>query len=214
MDIRKQWPPRKKFIPGTKNISHKPLVNPQCVFLPPLHIKLGLMKIFVKALDREGVAFLHLRNKFKHLSEAKVKEGVFIGPQIKAVFRDEEFENKLSEAEKAAWLAFKSVCSRFLGNKKAENYEDLVGDMVKCFRVIGCNMSLKLHFLDSHLDFFPETLGAISDEHGERFHQDISMFEKRFSGRWNRSMLAEYCWSVIRDTPSDAYKRKRPKKSF
>ncbi|GBN47835.1 hypothetical protein AVEN_80670-1 [Araneus ventricosus] len=102
----------------------------------------------------------------------------------------------------------------FLGNKQAENYEDLVGDMVKCFRVIGCNMSLKLHVLDSHLNFFPQNLGAISDEHGERFHQDISMFEKRFTGRWNRSMLAECRWSVIRDTQSDAYKRKRPKKSF
>lgn len=67
------------------------------------------MKIFVKALDREGVAFLHLRNKFKHLSEAKVKEGVFIGPEIKAVFRDEEFENKLSEQTSVTFL-----CNQFV----------------------------------------------------------------------------------------------------
>ncbi|GBM58967.1 hypothetical protein AVEN_230082-1 [Araneus ventricosus] len=79
--------------------------------------------------------------------------------------------------------------NHFLGNKKAENYEDLVGDTLKCFRVIGCNISLKLRVLDSHLNF-PQNLGRISDEHGERFHQCISMFEKRFSGRWNRSMLA------------------------
>ena len=26
-------------------------------------------------------------------------------------------------------------------------------------------MSLKVHYLDSHLDFFPENLGAVSDEH-------------------------------------------------
>lgn len=32
------------------------------------------------------MTFLHLRNKFKNLSEAKVKEGDFIGPQIKALF--------------------------------------------------------------------------------------------------------------------------------
>jgi len=37
---------------------------------------------------------------------------------------------------------------------------------------MGCNMSLKIHFFDSHSDFFPDTLGEISDEHGERFHQD------------------------------------------
>lgn len=102
----------KNFIPGTKNISHEPLVNPQCVFLPPLHIKLGLMKIFVKALDREGVAFLHLRNKFKHLSEAKVKEGVFIGPEIKAVFRDEEFENKLVFSINQTSVTF--LCNQFV----------------------------------------------------------------------------------------------------
>ncbi|GBN45564.1 hypothetical protein AVEN_270275-1 [Araneus ventricosus] len=127
------------------------------------------MKIFVKALDRERVVFLHLRNKFKHLSEAKVKEGGFIGPQIKAVFRDEEFEGKLPEAEKAAWLAFKSVCTHFLGNKQAVNYEDLVGDMVKRFRVIGCNMSLKLHVLDSHLNFFLKPLAQLVRIMGKDF---------------------------------------------
>jgi len=34
-------------------------------------------------------------------------------------------------------------------------------------------MSLKIHFLKSHLDFFPENLGEVRDEHGERFRQDI-----------------------------------------
>ena len=32
-------------------------------------------------------------------------------------------------------------------------------------KVWGCNMSLKVHFLDSHLDFLPEILG--SEKHGE-----------------------------------------------
>ena len=38
-------------------------------------------------------------------------------------------------------------------------------------------MSLKLHFLHSHLYFFPENLGDVSDEHGERFHQDIGIWK-------------------------------------
>ncbi|UYV74137.1 hypothetical protein LAZ67_11002222 [Cordylochernes scorpioides] len=45
---------------------------------------------------------------------------------------------------------------------------------------LGCNMSLKIHFLHSHLDFFPDNLGSVSDEHGERFHQDKSSMEKRY----------------------------------
>jgi hypothetical protein len=62
-------------------------------------------------------------------------------------------------------------------------------------------MSLKVHFLDSHLEFFPENLGAVSVEHGERFHQDISNMEKRYQGKWSLSMLADYCWTLKRDVP-------------
>ena len=40
-------------------------------------------------------------------------------------------------------------------------------------------MSLKMHLLESQLDFFSENLGEVSDEHGERFHQDILVMEKR-----------------------------------
>jgi hypothetical protein len=39
-------------------------------------------------------------------------------------------------------------------------------------------MSLKVHFLHSHLDFFPEYLRAASDKHGAWFHQDICTMEK------------------------------------
>ena len=44
-------------------------------------------------------------------------------------------------------------------------------------------MSLKIHFLESHLDFFPENLGEVSDEHGERFHQYIWALEKWYEGK-------------------------------
>jgi hypothetical protein len=56
----------------------------------------------------------------------------------------------------------------------------------------GCNMSLNMHFLDPNLDFFPENIGAISDEHGEQFHQGISTMGKRYQGMWSPSMLADY----------------------
>jgi hypothetical protein len=59
----------------------------------------------------------------------------------------------------------------FLGNDKAENYHEIVSDLFTAYKPMGCNMSLKVYFLGSHLDFFPENLGAVSDEHGERFHR-------------------------------------------
>jgi hypothetical protein len=101
----------------------------------------------------------------------------------------------LNESEKAAWRSFQKVVKIFLGNKKAENYEDMISKLIENYRALGCNMSLKMHFLDSHLDFSPQNLGNVS----EHFHQDISTMETRYQGKENPSMLAHYCWTLRRD---------------
>jgi len=49
-----KWTARASLFPGSENILNDPLVPPTKVLLPPLHIKLGLMKQFVKTLDKEG----------------------------------------------------------------------------------------------------------------------------------------------------------------
>ena len=38
-------------------------------------------------------------------------------------------------------------------------------------------MSVKVHYLHSHLDFFPANLGHMSEEQDERFHQDIKQWK-------------------------------------
>ena len=76
---------------GQKNITNPALVESSKVILPSLHIKLGLMKQFVKALDKQGLCFKNISEKFPHLSAEKVKEGVFIGPQIRMLINDELF---------------------------------------------------------------------------------------------------------------------------
>jgi len=60
-------------------------------------------------------------------------------------------------------------------------------------------MSLKIYFLHSHLDFFPSNLGAVSDEHGERFHHDLMVMENRYHNESTTNMLADYCWTILRD---------------
>lgn len=205
---KKDWPKREGLTPGEKNVLHQPLVEPTRVLLPPLHIKLGLIKNFVKAMDRNGSGFTYLREKFPKVSDAKIKEGIFVGPQIRELLKDNIFEEKLSLLEKSAWKSFKNVAQNFLGNHKASNYKDLIGELLSTYQALGCNMSLKIHFLHSHLDFFPENLGAVSDEHGERFHQDISSMEKRYQGKWSPRMLADYCWTLARDQPQVKYSRK------
>ncbi|GBN35972.1 hypothetical protein AVEN_248117-1 [Araneus ventricosus] len=68
-------------------------------------------------------------------------------------------------------------------------------------------MSLKIHFLHSHLEFDPENLGPVSDEHGERFHQDISNMGARYQGKWNPKMLADYFWTLKMDIPQAKHSR-------
>ena len=79
---------------------------------------------------------------------------------------------------------------------------------------MGCRMSLKIYFLHSLLDFYPANLGAISDEQGERFHQDIQPMEARYQGFWNKKMLADYCWMLYRDVLTHSHERKSHSKHF
>jgi hypothetical protein len=87
------------------------------------------MKNFVKAMDRTGSAFKYLAEKFPRLKEAKIKEGVFVGPQTRKHFRDDMFNNLLQGDEKKAWAAFRLVSFNFLGNTRAENYKEMIEHM-------------------------------------------------------------------------------------
>jgi len=96
-----------------------------------------------------------------------------------------------------AWNSFKAVVDGFLGNRKAENYNDLVDNLLSSYKKLGCRLSLNM--LHSHLDFFPESLRATSDEQGERFHQDISSMEKRYQGKCTPAMMRDFCWFLMRE---------------
>ena len=97
-----------------KHNMHKPLVKSDRTFLPTLHIKLCLFKQSVKALDKESTAFAYLAEKFSFPSQAKVTEGIFIGPQIQKIALDQTFITHLKRKEKLAFESFKKVCINFL----------------------------------------------------------------------------------------------------
>jgi len=204
--VNKLWPKRTSLTPGEKNVVTPPLVLLEKIYLPPLHIKLGLMKNFVKGMDKTGHGFEYVRNKFPNVSEVKIKEGIFTGLQIRELMQDKQFDEGLNETERNAWLKIKWICKDFLGNHKAANYQDIAQDLLTSYKAMGCNMSLKIHFLKSHLDFFPENLGEVSDEHSKRFHQEITAMEKRYQGKWTSSMLADYCSTLKRDVPDTKYR--------
>ena len=53
-------------------------------------------------MDKESERFGCLRHKFSQISEAKWKKGVFIDPQIKQLFKDQDFSTNLNSAERRA----------------------------------------------------------------------------------------------------------------
>ena len=80
-------------------------------------------------------------------------------------------------SKKAAWLSFVEVMKNFLGNQKKQT-EDIAGKMFSAFHDLGS----KMRFVISHLDNFPENLGGVSDEQGERFHQGFMTTEGWYQG--------------------------------
>ena len=128
--------------------------------------------------------------------------------------KDSMFDDVLSAAELSAWQLLKSVITNFLGNNWSAEYEKEVDELLKNFQKLGPHMSVKMHFLRSHLDYFPQNCGDLSEEQGERFHQDIRVMEERYQGRWDVNFLADYCWCLKRDVVATQHRRKSLKRPF
>ena len=79
-----------------RNVINDPLVDRDRILFPLLHIKLGLIKQFTEALDKDGDCFTYLCQAFLGLTMEKLKAGIFDGPQIRQLIRDPEFENSMN----------------------------------------------------------------------------------------------------------------------
>ena len=74
----------------------------------------------------------------------------------------------------------------FLGKHVTEDWKEKVDLLISALQAMGCrSVTNKMHLIFKHKDKFEGYLGNFSDEHGERLHKE---------------MLAEYTWSVKRDT--------------
>ncbi|XP_041355404.1 protein mono-ADP-ribosyltransferase PARP14-like [Gigantopelta aegis] len=79
--VERNWPPRSDLKPGDPNFLHEPLVDRKKIIFPPLHIKPGLMKQFVKALPTQCNCFKYLILAFPGLTVEKNQDLVknFLG---------------------------------------------------------------------------------------------------------------------------------------
>lgn len=178
------WEARGEPQIGEKNVIRKALVPKENILLPPLHVKLGIVKSFIKTIAQrpEVVPVLYSQIYKEKISVDKIKNGTLNGPDIRKLISTENaitFENILVDHEKRAWNAIKKIIAGFFGKHPSETYEQDVTEMLNAFKIINVNMSLKIHFLHFHLDYFGRQLASESDEQGERFHQISMPFELR-----------------------------------
>ena len=68
----------------------------------------------MKGVHKTGRGFEYLRNNFPNVSDAKIKEGIFIGPEIRELMQDKQFDEDQNETERNVWLSFKRICKDVL----------------------------------------------------------------------------------------------------
>jgi hypothetical protein len=73
-----------------------------------------------------NVRFEYLKNKFLRISEAKIKEGIFVGPHIRQLIQDVKFEDQIGElgGKKQHGNHSKVSLTIFEGNHKLEICRD------------------------------------------------------------------------------------------
>ena len=103
------------------NILNEFLVPRDNIIIPTLHIKLGLMKKFVKTLPVHGCYSYCICNFFPGMSNEKLIERVFSSPLIRKNMRDQGCVESMTVVESAVWISFSLVVKNFLGNTKADN---------------------------------------------------------------------------------------------
>lgn len=106
---------------------------------------------------------------------------------------------------------FKYVTSKFLGNKTNQNFKLIPGNMLQKYKYVNleCSMSLKIHFLNSHFDYF--LLGTVIKE---ILHLNIKETERRYQlnrllGWWQAAVA---CYTEI--NPMKKIKVKTRRKSM
>jgi len=202
---KRDWPYLQSLEPGKQDVQHLPLEESSTFLLSPLNIELGLMQNSVRALDQTGPTFRHRAGKFPGIRVAKIKEGVFIGPQIRQLFRDEQFDRILSGNEKRAWNDFRFVATNFLANNKAEG----CGKLAVVISEIGLQyVSEDAFSAFSHGFFFPENWGCRARNAAKGFIV-MSLEWRRDAGKVafidvGRLLLG----GNKRDSPRLVYKRK------
>jgi len=141
-----------------------------------------------------------LREKFPKLRDTKLKYSIFFGPQICEINYDDLTEHLLTETAISAWLTFNTVFLNFLGNVKAENYKELVEDLLNAYQTMGCNVT-EVSFFTFPLGLLPSKLGSNERRTWGKvplgyFHHGENVCRKVVIEHVSRLLLEPYCRGV------------------
>jgi hypothetical protein len=105
-------------------------------------------------MDKTGRGFECVRNKVPNVSNARIKDSIFIGAQIRELMQDKQFDEDLNETDRNAWLSFKRICEDFSGNHKATNYQDVVQELSTSYKNHGTQYESEKQLSGVTLVFF------------------------------------------------------------
>ena len=140
LSTKQDWPVRGALVRGEKNVQTYPLVERSKIILPLLHVKLGIMKQFVKALNQNGDSFKYIGTKFLGSTIEKLKAGIFDDPQIRKLINDRDFTNSMNEKESCVWSAFVKAVKKFLRNRKEVKYKQIVAKLPSSLQDMDANI--------------------------------------------------------------------------
>ena len=100
---RQKFPLCHKRLATTKVIgARKEKGTSPTFFLLPENL---LPSLLINAMNKTKAVFKYLCEKFPRLIEAKIKQGVFVGPQIRELLKDDTFDQCFLETAKQIILS-------------------------------------------------------------------------------------------------------------
>lgn len=140
-------------------------------------MKLGLIKLFVKAMRKcNSNGLVYFCKTFPSTSQTKLQEGIFVGPQIRRVLKDQYFEKTIVQVR----ITCSTGVAKVLDNVKSPSFQARVDGLVESYRKMSCLMSLKIHFLYYYFNFFSDNHGTVSGKHGKPGHSSYVKSLPRF----------------------------------
>jgi hypothetical protein len=107
-----KWPLRGEMFLRKKNVTHRGLVDKMKIYVPPLHIKLGLIKMSVKAMNKQGEGFDCLRQKFP-LAARRSERGSFRRSWSKIAFLKPDLKINWMLPTQEPGIRFKTYAAAF-----------------------------------------------------------------------------------------------------